>query len=134
MQVRFSLFLITVEVLTARKEEVEGVETHKMNIFGPHINSVASSLRSVSSDQDINDGAPPVVSQAEGVTSIWPWYRILRRLFCSVTGSGGSDAPERNIDQLRCRDNASRTTNDRLTRAEAQTRACFLTIVEISMT
>jgi hypothetical protein len=116
VQVRFSLFFITVEVLTTRKEEVEGVEIH--------INNVASSLRLVSTGQNINDEAQPVVSQAEGVTSIWPRYRIPRRLFCSVTGN---DAPE-------ISDHVSGSTNDRLTRTEPQTRACFFTIVEISMT
>jgi hypothetical protein len=123
MQVRFSLFLITVEVVTARKEEVEGAETHEMDDLGPRISSVASPLRSASAGKDINDEAQPFVAKAEGVTSIWPCCRIPRRLFYSVTGSGGgSDAPERNI------------TNDRLTQAKAQIRACFLTIVEISMT
>ena len=122
---RFSLFLITVEVLTAHKEEVEGTETHEMGNLGPHTGSVASPLRSVSTGQDINDEAHPVVSQsqAEGSTSIWPRCRIPRRLFCSVTGPGvGSGAPETNI------------TSDKLTQGEAQSRAYFLTIVEISMT
>jgi hypothetical protein len=67
--VRFSLFLITAEVVTVRKEEVEGAE-HEMDILGPHTSIVASSLRSVSTGQDINDEAQSVVSQAEGVTSI----------------------------------------------------------------
>jgi hypothetical protein len=132
----FSHFLISVEVVTARKEEVEGAETHEMDIFEPHTSSVASSLRSLATGQDINDrdGAQSVVSQAEGVTSIWPWCLIPRRLFCSVTGSGGSDISEINIDQSRSRDNISLITSDRLTQAEAQSRACFLTIVEILMT
>jgi hypothetical protein len=134
--VRFSLFLITTEVVTARKEEVEGVETHEMDILGPHTSSVAGSLRSVSTGQDINDEAQSVISQAEGVISIWPCCRIPRQLFCSVTGSGGSDISEISIDQPRSsRDDVSHTTSDRLTQAEeAQTRACFLTIVEISTT
>jgi hypothetical protein len=132
--VRFSLFLITVvEVVTARKEEVEGAETHQMDILGPHTSVVASSLRLVSTGQDINDEAQSVVSRAEGVASNWPCCRIPRRLFCSVTGSGGSDISEINIDQSRSRDDVSHTTSDRPCQA-AQTRACFLTIVEISMT
>jgi hypothetical protein len=131
--VRFSLFLITIEVVTARKEEVEGAETHQMDILGPHTSVVASSLRLVSTGQDINDEAQSVDSRAEGVASNWPCCRIPRRLFCSVTGSGGSDISEINIDQSRSRDDVSHTTSDRSCQA-AQTRACFLTIVEISMT
>jgi hypothetical protein len=132
--VRFPLFLITVEVVTARKEEVERAETHEMDILGSHTSSVASSLQSLSTGQDINDEAQSVVSRAEGVTSIFPCCLIPRRSLRSVTGSGGSDAPETNIDQPRSRDEVSGTTSDRTSQAEAQTRACFLTIVEISMT
>ena len=69
MLVRFSLFLITIEVVTARKEEVEGAETHEMDILG-HTSSVESSLRSMSTGQDINDDAQSVISQVEGVSSI----------------------------------------------------------------
>jgi hypothetical protein len=67
----------TVEMVTACKEEVEGAETHKMNILGPHVSShgVASSLRPVSTGQDINDEAQPVVQQPEGLTSICPCCR-----------------------------------------------------------
>jgi hypothetical protein len=43
----FFLFLIAVEVVMVREEEVEGTETQEMDILGPHTNSVASSLRSV---------------------------------------------------------------------------------------
>jgi hypothetical protein len=133
--VRFSLFLITVEVVTARKEEVEGSETHEMDILGPHTSSVASSRRSVSTGQDINDDAQSAISPVEGVTSICPCCLIPRRLFCSVTGSGGSDVPGMNIDRSRrSSDGVSHTTNDRPYQAEAQARACFITIVEISMT
>jgi hypothetical protein len=61
-------------VVTARKEEVGGAETHGMDVLGPHTSSAAataaSSLWSVSTSQDINDEAQSVVSQAEGVTSI----------------------------------------------------------------
>jgi hypothetical protein len=122
--VSFSLFLIAVEVVTARKEDVEGAETHEMDMLGPHTSSVASSLRSVSTSQDINDEAQSVVSQTEGVTSIWLFCLIPRRLFCPVTGSGGSDAPEMNLDQPRRRSNdINSTTSDRLTQAEARTRA-----------
>jgi hypothetical protein len=135
--VRFSLFLITAEVVTARNEEVEGAETHEMDMIGTHTRagSVASSLRSVSTGQDIrvSDEAQSVAPQAEGVTSICPCCRIPRRFFCSVTGSEASDVPEINIVQPSS-DDVSHTTSDRLIQAEAQTRACFLTIVEISMT
>jgi hypothetical protein len=117
MQVRFSIILIAVEVVTVRKEEVERAEMHEMDNLGPHISSVTSPLRSVSAGQDINDGA-----KAEGVTTIWSCCRIPRRLFCYVTGFwGGSDKkPEINV------------TGDGLTQAEAQIRTCFPTIVEIS--
>jgi hypothetical protein len=100
-------------VVTGRKEEVGGAEAHEMDILGPHTSSAAGSLRSVSTGQDINDEAQSVVSQDEGVTSIWPCCRIPRPIFCSVTGSRGNDAPKMNI------------TSDRLTQAEAQTRALF---------
>jgi hypothetical protein len=130
VQVRFSLFLITVEVVTARKEEVGRAEMPEMVNLGPHTNSVASSVRSVSTGQDIYVEAQSVVSQVEGVTSIWPCCLIPRRLFCSVTGSGGSDISEINIDQSHRSDDV----NDRPSQAEAHIRACFLTIVEISMT
>jgi hypothetical protein len=61
----FSLFLITVEVVMVRKEEVEGAETHEIDVLGPHTGSAASSLRPVSTGQDVNE-AQPVISQAEG--------------------------------------------------------------------
>ena len=67
---RFSLFLIIVKVITARKEEVGGAETHEMNIIGAHASSAAGSLPSVYSGQDINDKDQSVISQIEGVTSI----------------------------------------------------------------
>ena len=70
MLVRFSLFLTTVKVVTARKEEVGGAETHEMNIIGAHASSAAGSLPPVSTVQDINDEAQSVISQIEGVTSI----------------------------------------------------------------
>jgi hypothetical protein len=100
---------------------MEGTWTHEGDILGagPHTSSVASPLRSVSTGQDINDEAHPVVSQAEGVISIWPCYHIPRRLCCSVTGSGvGSGVHEKNI------------ISDKL--AEAQIRACFVMVLEIS--
>ena len=78
MPVRFPLFLITNEVVTARKEEVEGAETHEMDILGPHTSNAASSL---STGQDTNDEAQSVISQIEGVTSIWPCCLIPKRLF-----------------------------------------------------
>ena len=80
MQVCFPSSIIAVEVLTARNEVVEGAETHEMDILGPHTSSVACSLRSVSTGQDINDEAQLVISQVEGVTTIWPWCYIPRRL------------------------------------------------------
>ena len=47
-----------------REEDVGGAETrHEMNILGPHMSNAASSLRSE---------AQSVISQAEGVASIWP--------------------------------------------------------------
>jgi hypothetical protein len=117
--VRFSLFLITVKVVTARKEEVGGAEIHEMVNLGPDTGSVATPLRSVSTGRGINDDAQPVVLRAEGVTSIWPCCPILRRFFGFVTESGqGSDAPEMNITS----------------EAEPQIRACFLTIAVISTT
>jgi hypothetical protein len=130
--VRFSLFLITIKVVTARNEEVEGAETHEMYTLESHTGSVASSLF-VYTVQDTNE-AQPVISQIEGVTNIWPCCLIPRRLFCSVTGSEGNDAPEMNIDQSRSSDDVKGTTSDRTTQAEAQTRACFFTVVEILMT
>jgi len=124
----------------ARKEEGEGAETHEMDVLGPQTSSVANSLRSVSTGQDINDEAQAqsAVSQVEGVTSIWPCCLIPRQLFHSVTGSGESEITKINFDQSRSRDEVSGTTSDRSTQAEAQTRTYFrtyfLTIVEISMT
>jgi membrane protease subunit (stomatin/prohibitin family) len=120
------------KVVTARKEEVGGAETHEMDMLGPHTSIIVSSLRSVSG-QDINK-AQSVVSQAEGVTSIWPCCRIPRRLFCSGKGCGGDNNSYINIDQSRSCDDVSHTTSNRPTQAEAQTCACFLTILEISMT
>ena len=78
MPVRFFfLFFITAEVVTTRKEEVEGAESHEMDILGPPTSGVASSLlRSVSTDQDINDEAQPVVSLAEGTNSIFPFCLV----------------------------------------------------------
>jgi len=131
--VRFYLFLITVEVVTAHKEEVEGAETHEMHTLG-HRTSAGSVARSVSTGRDINDEAQSAVSQVEGVASIWPCCLIPRQLFRSVTGSGERDVSEINIDQSRSRDEVSGTTSDRLTQADAHTCAYLLTIVEISMT
>jgi WW domain len=104
----------------ARKEEVEGAETHEMDIQGgPHTSGVASSLRSLSTGQDISEEAQSVVSQAEGVSSTLPCYLIPRRSFCSFTGSGGSEVPEIIIQSP----SISGTTSDRSTQAEAQTYA-----------
>jgi hypothetical protein len=130
MPVRFSLFLITVEVVMVREEEVGGADTHNMDSLEPYTSHVG---RSVSTGEDMNE-AQPLISQAKGVTSIWPCCPISRRLFCSATGSGGSNAPEINFDQSRNTDDVGGTTSDRLTQAEAQTCACSPTIVEISMT
>jgi hypothetical protein len=52
-------------------EEVEEAETHEMDILGPRT-SAASSLRSVSTGQDINHEAQSVISQIEGMTFICP--------------------------------------------------------------
>jgi hypothetical protein len=103
------------------EEEVGGAdsETHEMEIPGPHTSSVASSLRLASNSKDINDGVQPVVSQGQGVTSIFPCCLIPSRLFCSVTVTG-SGVPEMNIDQPRSRDDVG---SDRQTEAQ---RACFL--------
>ena len=77
MPVRFLLFLIAVEVVTAREVDVEGAGTNEMGVLGPRTSSVASSLRSLSSTgQDIDGKAQPVVSQAEGMTAIWPCCHI----------------------------------------------------------
>ena len=73
----FSLLSIPLDLLTVREEEVGGVETHEMDILGPHTNSVASSLQVVSTGQDINE-AQSVVSQAEGASSICPFCLIQR--------------------------------------------------------
>ena len=120
--VRFSIFPVAVKVVTVREEEVEGAETREIDKLGPHSCSLSSPLRSVSTGQDINDKAQPVVSQAEGVTSIWPCSRIPRRLFCSVTGSRGEgDAPEK----------AETNITDGLALAEAEIHTYSLTIVDI---
>ena len=70
----FSRILVTFKVITNHEEEVEGAETREMDKLGPYI-----PMLPVSTGQDINDDseAQPVVSQAEGVTSIWPCFRIL---------------------------------------------------------
>jgi hypothetical protein len=118
----FSIFLVAVKVVTVREEEVEGAEAREIDKLGPHSSSLPSPLRSVSTGQDINDEAQPVVSQVEGVTSIWPCSRIPRRLFCSVTASRGeSDAPEK----------AKMNITDGLALAEAEIRTYSLMIVEI---
>ena len=59
-------------MVTTRKEGEEGAETHETRNLagGPPTSSLASPLRSVSADQDINDDAQPFVSQVEGVTTI----------------------------------------------------------------
>ena len=108
---------------------MEGAETHDILGLWPHSSNVESSLRSMSTGQDINDEAQSVISQAEGVTSIWPCYRIPRRFFYSVTGSGRSDVLEMNADQSRSSDDDNGTTSDRLaSQAEAHSRACFLIV------
>jgi hypothetical protein len=136
--VRFPLFFITADsdVVMICKEDVEGAdsERHEMDILGPHTSSVANSLRLASTSQDINYEAQPIVSQAEGVTSICPCCLFPRQLFYSVIGSGRRDRFEMNIDPSRSREGVSGTANDGPTQAEAQIRTYFLTIVEISMT
>ena len=129
MPVRFLLFLITVEVVTACEEEVEGAGTHEIDVLGPHTSSVACSVRSVSSTgQDIDCKAQPVISQADGMTAIWLCCHISKRLFCSVTGSGGSDISKINIHQSRSLSDVSHTANNKPCQAEAPTRTCFLAI------
>ena len=128
----FSLFLITVEVVTASKEEAGGAETHEMDRLGPRTSSVASplsSLHSVSTGQEINDEAQSVVSQAQGATPVSPCCLIPRRLIGSLSESWGDDTPEMNIDQSHRSDDV----NDRQSQAEARTRACSLMILEVSM-
>jgi hypothetical protein len=96
---------------------VGGAETHEMDILGPHTNSAASSLQSTYPTQDINEGrAESSISRIEGVITIYPsCYLTPRQSFCSVTGSGGSDATRMNIDgQSRSSDYVSNTTGDRL--------------------
>ena len=65
--VRFSLLLVTVEVLIVREAVAGGIETHEMDIIGPHTSSNASSPWSVHTAQDINE-AQSVISQAEGAS------------------------------------------------------------------
>jgi hypothetical protein len=125
----FPLVIVTAKVVTARKD-VEGAEMHEMYTISSHTSSVASSVWSVSTGQDI-DAAE---LQGEGVTSILPCCLILRRLFYSITVPGRSDAPDMNFDQSSSRDDVSSTTNDRPIQSDAQTCACFLTILEMSMT
>jgi hypothetical protein len=50
----FSLFLITVEVVTARKEEVGGAETHEMDILGPQTDEGVTSIGLAVSSRDDN--------------------------------------------------------------------------------
>ena len=78
-------------MVTVHREEVEGSETHEMDILGPHASGVTSPLWStVSTGHGISNEAQSVVSQAEGVTSIC-WRLIPIQLSFSVTGSGISD-------------------------------------------
>ena len=109
--VRFSLLLVTVEVLIVREAVAGGIETHEMDIIGPHTSSNASSPRSVHTAQDINK-AQSVISQAEGASFFWPCYLIQRRSFCSVAGSGENFVIYGNFV------NYSHAARDRLTLAE----------------
>jgi len=72
--VRFSVLLritvLSVEILTVREDEVEGSETHEMATFQPYTGSVTSLTSLESTGQDVDDVARPVLSRAEGVTSI----------------------------------------------------------------
>ena len=90
---------------------------HKMDIVGPHTNSIESSLWSAHAVQDI-DEVHSVSSQAEGVTSIKPFYLIPRRVFFCITGSGGSDIRDPDMSLMvieRCDgiSNTSGAPNDR---------------------
>jgi hypothetical protein len=67
----FSSLSIPLEVLTVHEEEVGDVEAYEMDTVRPHASSVAGSLQSVPTGQDI-DEAQAVVSQAEGATSVCP--------------------------------------------------------------
>jgi hypothetical protein len=125
-------------VLIVHREEVEGSETHEMDILGPHASRVASPVWStVSTGHGISNEAQSVVPQAEGVTSVC-WCLIPRQLSFSVTGS---DISEINIDQSRRRDAVSHFTNEWLTstqfeglhNVEGPPRAHFFMILEISM-
>lgn len=118
-------------MLTVCEEEVGEIEMHEKDILGSHAGSVASSLQSVPTAQDINE-AQSVASQAKGATSIS--LAVVSRndyfvLLLCLIGSGGSDISEKGIEQSRSSDDV----NDRLSKAEAQTRAYFLPIVEISI-
>ena len=55
------------------------------------------------------------------------------RIFCSVTGSESRDAPDINFDQTHDHVSEAGASNDNLgiTQAEAQTRACFVAIVDV---
>ena len=77
-------------MVTARKEEVGGADTHEMDVLGPLTSnaSAESPLRSVSTGQDANDEAQSVVSQAQGVTSIWPCCRIRDDYFVLLQDPG----------------------------------------------
>ena len=123
MPVRFSIFFVIVKVITVRDEEVEGAEKREIDNLGAHSSNPTGPLRSVSAGQDINEEARPAVSQAEGMTSIYSYSRIPRRLFRSVLGSKRGDTPEKTENNI---------TADGPAQAEAQIRMCFLTIVEIS--
>jgi hypothetical protein len=130
--VRFSLFLITAEVVTVRDEELGGAATHEMNNSGPYrdTSSVAATAASSLRSEDMNEAIP----QVKGMASIWPCCLVQMRIIFSVTGSESRDAPDMNFDQTHDVSDAGASNDSlRLTQAEAQTRACFVEIVEFSI-
>ena len=69
---------IPLEVLTVREEKMGRVETHEMDIFGPHTSRVASSLQLAPTAQDINEAQSVDPAQAESATSICPCCLVQR--------------------------------------------------------
>ena len=101
---RFSLFLITIKVVTACKEEVEEAEMNEIYTLWPHTGG-ASSRWSVSTGQNINE-------ETQGMTSIWLCFLIPRRPFCSAAGPGRSDLPDVNFERPRSNADISSTSAD----------------------
>jgi hypothetical protein len=90
----------------------------------------------VSAGQDINGEAQLAVPQVEGVASNWPGCRIPETIVFVVTVSGASNTPwvpasiiNWNIGQSRACDGHTGPIQ-----TDVQSCACFLMIVDISMT